>query len=159
MTAAEELDAAQLTLVVEFFDEQILAAVDDGLHHHVDLADLTLELDDLAALVDRGAHGDGAGHVFAGLERGDRLRCVIGDRRVDVNGVYVGVLEQLVVAGVALGDFVAIADLVHFGLVAAADGVHLGVGMGLVNGDKLGSEAQPDDRHAYFSGHKASLNP
>ena len=95
VAAAQELDPAELALVVQLLDEQVLAAVDDGLHHHVDLAALSLRLDDLTALVDRGGHRHRAGHVLAGSERGDRLRGVIGDRRVDVDGVDVRVGEQL----------------------------------------------------------------
>ena len=37
---AQELEPAQLALVVQLLDEQVLAAVDDRLHHHVDLAAL-----------------------------------------------------------------------------------------------------------------------
>ena len=42
MAAAQELDPAELARVVELLHEQVLAAVDDGLHHHVDLAALAL---------------------------------------------------------------------------------------------------------------------
>ena len=91
VAAAQELEPAELTLVVQLLDEQVFAAVDDGLHHHVDLAALALGRDDLAALVDRGSHGHGAGHVLAGLQGRDGHPGVVGDRRVDVNRVDVGV--------------------------------------------------------------------
>ena len=60
--------------------------------------------DDLPALVHRRRHRHRAGDVLAGLQRGDRLRRVVGDRAVDVDGVDVRVLEQLVVVGVARLD-------------------------------------------------------
>src|SRR5262249_52363002 len=86
--------------------------------------------------------------------RGDRLRGMVGDGRVDVDGVHVRVFEQLVEAGVPLGDAVAVADFVQLGLVAATDGVHLGVRVGLVDRDELGPEPQPDDRHANVVGQR-----
>src|SRR5580704_4432833 len=49
--AAEKLDPTQFSFVVHLLDEKIFAAVNDGLHHHVDLADLALKLDDLPAFV------------------------------------------------------------------------------------------------------------
>ena len=86
---------AQLAVVVQLLDEQVFPAVDDGLHHHVDLAARALGFDDLAALVDRGAHRHGAGHVLAGLERLDRHPGVVGDGRVDVDRIDVGVLRAV----------------------------------------------------------------
>ena len=68
VAAAQELEPAQLAFVVQFLHEQVLAAVDDRLHHHVDLAACALGFDDLAAFVDRGAHRDGAGDMLAGLQ-------------------------------------------------------------------------------------------
>ena len=44
VAAAQELEPAQLALVVQLLDEQVLAAVDDRLHHHVDLAAVALGL-------------------------------------------------------------------------------------------------------------------
>src|SRR5581483_2811048 len=40
MAAAQELNAAQFALVVQVLGEKVLAGIDDGLHHHVDLAGL-----------------------------------------------------------------------------------------------------------------------
>ena len=113
VAAAQELDAAQLALVVQLLDEQVFAAVDDGFHHHVDLAARPLGLDELLALLDGGGHRHGAGDVLAGLEGGEALGGVVGDRRVDVDGVDVGVVEQLVVVGVADLDAEAVAALVQ----------------------------------------------
>jgi hypothetical protein len=78
---------------------------------------------------------------------------VVGDGAVDVDRVDVGVLQQVVEVGVPLVDLVAVAHLVHFRLVAAADGVHLGVGVVLVDRDELRPEAQSDDRDAHLAGH------
>ena len=80
MAAAQKLYAPQFAAIVQLLREEILAAVDDGFHHHVDLAALALRLDDLTALVDRGRGRHGTGYMLAGLEGGNRLRSVIGDR-------------------------------------------------------------------------------
>ncbi len=85
----QELEPAQLAFVVEFLDEQVLSAVNDRLHHHVDLAALALGLDDLAAFVDRCPHRNGAGDVLAGLQGFDRHPGMVGDRRVDMDRVDV----------------------------------------------------------------------
>ncbi len=145
VAAAQELDPPELALVVQLLHEQVLAAVDDGLHHHVDLAALALRLHDLAALVDRRRRRHGAGDVLAGLERCDRLRRVIRDRRIDVDGVDVRVAQQILVARVARRDAEPVAARVELGLVAAADGVHLGVRVPLVDRNELGAEPEPDD--------------
>ena len=147
MAAPQELEPAQLALVVQLLDEQVFAAVHDGLHHHVDLAALPLGLDDLPALVDARAHRHGAGDVLARLEGRDRHPGVIRDRRIDVDGVDLGVLEHLLVVGVTGGDLVAIAAFIQALLVAAADAVHLRAGIVLIDGDELGAEAQSDDCH------------
>ena len=89
MAAAKELEPAQLALVVQILDEEVFTTVDDGLHHHVDLAAIALGRDDPPALVDRRPHRHGAGDVLAGLEGLDGHPGVIGNRRIDVNGVDV----------------------------------------------------------------------
>src|SRR5262249_28955849 len=86
--------------------------------------------------------------VLAGPQRGDRLRGVVGDRRVDVDGVDVGVFEEVVDAGVAAPYAELVAAPVELGLVTAADGDHLGVGVRLVGGDELGPEVESDDGDA-----------
>jgi len=113
VAAAEELDPAEFARVVEFFDEQIFTTINNRLHHHVDLARLPLRGHDLAAVLDRGRHRHGAGDVLARLERGDRLPGVVGDRGVDVDGVDLGVLEDVGEVGVARGDLPAVAALVE----------------------------------------------
>src|SRR5262249_36328632 len=79
MAATQELDAAQLALVVQLLGEEVLPAVNDGLHHHVDFAGLALRLDDLPAFVDGRRHRHGAGDVLARLEGGEALRGVVGN--------------------------------------------------------------------------------
>ena len=49
-----------------------------------------------------------------------------------------------------LANAEVIADLLQLALGALADGVHLGVGMVLVDRDELGPETETDDRHADF---------
>src|SRR5262249_2560897 len=100
-----------------------------------------------------GAHRDGAGDVLAGLEGRQALRGVIGDRAVDVDRVDVRVLEQVVVIAVALLDAELVAGAIEFGLVPAADGRHLVVRVGLVDGNELGPEPEADDGDANFPGH------
>src|SRR5258708_5813139 len=98
VAAPHELNAAQLAGVVQPFHEQVLSAVDDGLHHHVDLAALALPLDDLAALLDGRAGRHGAGDVLAGFQRRDRLRRLVRDPRVGVNRVDLRVLQEVLIA-------------------------------------------------------------
>jgi len=70
---------------------------------------------------------------------------VIGNGGVDMDGVDFGILEELVVACVALWNVELVGDLVHFLLVAATNGDEVYVRVGLVDGNELGSEAEPDD--------------
>jgi len=65
MRTAQELDPPQFAGVALLPDEQELARVDHGFHHHVVLAGLFGGADDLPALVDRGGGRHGAGHVLA----------------------------------------------------------------------------------------------
>ena len=146
--ASEELDAAEFAFFIEFAGEQVFAAVDDGFHHHVDLAAGALGFDDRPAFVDGGAHRHGAGDVFAGLEGFDGHPGVVGDRAIDVDGVDVGVFEQVAVVGVAGLDIEAVADFVEAFLVAPADGRDVGAWVVLIDGDEFGSEAEADDGDA-----------
>ena len=116
----EELQAAQFAVVVELLHVEELAGVDHRLHHHVAQARRLHQLHDLFAFGDRGRHRDRTGHVLAGLEGGDGLATVIGDRRVDVDRVDVGVLEHRVEVRVALRYFIAVADFLELGRVALA---------------------------------------
>ena len=112
------------------------------------LAAGALGLDDRPALVDRGGHRHGAGHVLAGLEPGQALAGVVGDGRVDVDGVDLGIGQHVVELRVALGDAERVAQLVELLLAALADGVHLGLRMVLIDGNELGPKTQTHDRHA-----------
>ena len=109
----KELDPAELAPVVKLPGEEVFAAVDDRLHHHVDLARAALGFDDPPALVDAGRHRHGAGDVLAGLECRDALRAVVGDRRVDVDGVDPGVIQDLLELGVAGRDPETVAAFVQ----------------------------------------------
>jgi hypothetical protein len=157
VAAAEELELAQLAVVMKLLDEQVFAAVDDGFHHHVNLAAGTLGSDDILAFVDGSPHGNSAGDVFAGFQGLDRHPGVVGDGGVDVDGVDGGVLEQVTIVGVSSLDAVAIAALVQPLAVAAADRADFGAGVVLIDRDELGSEAQPDDGHTdrLFARHAA----
>ena len=113
VASAQELQPAQLALVIELLDEQVFAAVDDRFHHHVDLAALALGFDDLLAFVDGRSHRHGAGDVLSGVQGFDRHPGVVRDRRVDVDGVDVWVFEKIAVVGVAGLDSVALAAFVE----------------------------------------------
>jgi hypothetical protein len=156
MAATQELDAPQFAFLVQLLGEQILPAVDDGLHHHVDLAALPLRLDDAPAFVDGRRRGHGARHVLAGLERRDRLRGVIRDGRVDMHGVDIRVCQQVFVARIPCRDPELLAAGVELFPVATADAVHLGIRVSLVDGNELGAEAQTHDRHSHFICHQTS---
>jgi hypothetical protein len=86
--------------------------------------------------------------MLARLQRGNRLRRMIRDRRVDVDGVDVRILQQVLVARVAGGDAEAVAARVELFLVPPADRVHLGIGVTLIDRDELGAEAESDERDA-----------
>src|SRR5262249_28203624 len=99
------------------------------------------------------------GDVLAGLQRREALRGVVGDGRVDVDGVDVGIFQQVVEAGVADLDAEAVAALVEGLLVAAADGDPFGGGGLLVAGDELGAEAEADDGDADLVAGRHGLVP
>ena len=145
----EELELAEFALVVEFLHEQEFAGIDHGFHHHVFQSGGLREVDDLLALLHAGRHRHGAGDVLARLQRLDRLPAVIGDRRVDVDGVDLRIGEQVVVGGVAFFDAELVADFVELRLGPLADGGHVRLRVALVDGDELGSEAEPDDCDVY----------
>ncbi len=73
---------------------------------------------------------------------------MVGNGRVDVYGVNAGILEQLVVIGVPVFDPELIATFIQLRFVAPTDGVHLGIGVSLVNGDEFSAKAQPDNGDA-----------
>jgi hypothetical protein len=59
--------------------------------------------------------------------------------------VYVGVLEEVLVAGVANGNVEFVTDFIQFGLSALANCIHIHAFEALVDGDKLGSETETYD--------------
>ena len=74
------------------------------------------------------------------------IQAVVGDGRVDVDGVDVRILEQFLVIGVALRDAEVVADRVELGLGLRWQMAYMfGVRMALVDGDELGPEAEADD--------------
>src|SRR5258706_11225338 len=84
--------------------------------------------------------------MFARLQRRDRLRGMIRNRAVDMNEVNLRVLQDVVEIGVALGDAEVIRDLIELSLVTLADGIHVGIGVLLVDRDELRAKTQTDDR-------------
>ncbi len=145
VTGGEVLDLAQFAIVVEFLDVEKFATVDDGLGHHVLEAGFLDDLAEFLAFLDGGGHGHGAHDVLARPESLDGLRGVVGDGGVDVDGIYLGILEELVVVHIAFLDVELVGDLDHLLLVATANGHEVYVRVGLVDGNELGSEAKPDD--------------
>src|SRR5688500_172134 len=62
-----------------------------------------------------------------------------------MDGVNVGIFEEIVEIGVTFLDAERVADVIQLFLRALANGVHVGVGMLLINGDEFGPEPQPND--------------
>ena len=75
----------------------------------------------------------------------ERLRGVIGDGGVDVHGINLRILKQLVVISVALLDIELVGHRVHLCLVASANSNEVGIRMRLVDGDEFGAEPKADD--------------
>jgi hypothetical protein len=145
MTRREVLQLAEFALVVELLDEQKFAAVNDRLGHHVLQAGFVYGLAKLLALGDRCCHWHGAHDVLAGAQGLDGLRCVIGDRRVDVYGIDLRIFQQFVVIRVAFRDAELVGHGVHLRLVAPTHRDEVGVGMRLVDGNKLCPETEADE--------------
>ena len=79
MTRGKVLQFAELAFVVQFLDEQKLAAVDNRLGHHVFKAGFIDGFAQFLAFLDGRCHRHGAHHMLAGAQGLDRLRGVIGD--------------------------------------------------------------------------------
>jgi hypothetical protein len=73
---------------------------------------------------------------------------VIGDGGVEVDGVDVGISEDICVVGVAFFDAIFVADFIERGFGALANGGHFCLGVTLVDGDEFGSESKSDDGDA-----------
>ena len=83
--------------------------------------------------------------MLAGLERSKRHRGMVGDRRIDVDGVDLAVLEEVGVVLVPPLDAIGLADLIELVPRPLADRDELRVGVALVDGDELGAKAEADD--------------
>ena len=145
MARLQELDFAEVAFFVELLEVKKLAGIDDGFHHDVFFFRLPHEVHDFPAVLDAGRHRHGAGDVFAGLERGDRLPGVIGNGGIDVDRVEGRVFKQLVEIVVPVLHAKRVADRVQFFAGALADGVHVGAGVPLVDGNELRAKAQPNN--------------
>ena len=75
------------------------------------------------------------------LERSDGLGRVVRDRGVDVDGVYLWVLENILKAAVAFLHAEEIPDGVQILLVALANRMHVCLGMVLINWNELRSKS------------------
>jgi len=150
MARLQKLNLAQLAFLVQLAQEQKLTGVDDCLGHHVLESSFLHQLDDLSALVHSGGHRHRTHDVFARFQSGNRLAGMIGNGRIDVNEVHVGIGEHVLEAREAFGHAERIADFVKFLVRSLADGVHVGVGVMLINGNKLCPKAQTDDRDVDF---------
>ena len=84
--------------------------------------------------------------MLAGVQGGERLAGVVLDRRVDVNGVDLGVVQDLLEVGVSLGDLPAVAAFVEVFLRPSADRRDLGPRVRLVDRNKLSAKTEADDR-------------
>ena len=91
--------------------------------------------------------------MLAGAERGDRLRGVQVDGGIDVHRVDVRVAQEILEALVALLHAESLAHRIQLVLRALANGVHVRLGVALVNGDELGSESETDDGDVEFAAH------
>ena len=154
MAAAEELDPAELALVVQLLDEQVLAAVDDGLHHHVDLArgPLRPRRSGRHSSIGRG-HRHRAGDVLARLERGDRSAAA-----------WSGIGELMWTASTSgsaseprqWSDLRPVAEhrspsaSSYVSIAAAIPHHFLASGWCWIDRNEFGAESKPDDGNAYF---------
>ena len=158
MRGLQILNLAELALVVELLDEQVFAAVDDGLRHHVFQSGLPDQPHDLLGLVEGGRHRHGAHDVLAGFQRRDRLRSVIGNGAVDVDEIHVGIGQHLTEIGVARGDAKSIADFIQSALRSLADRRDFRFRMGLIDRNELRSETKSDESYSRLF-HDASPVP
>ena len=71
---------------------------------------------------------------------------VVGDGCVDVDRVDAWIGEQLIVVGEPFLDAILVTDFIQLRLSALADGHHVGIRVALVDRDKLGTEAETDNR-------------
>ena len=75
---------------------------------------------------------------------------VIGDGGIDVDGIDLGISEEIGVVCVALFNAVFVADLVELGFGALADGGQFSVRVTLVDRDEFSTKAEADDCDIWF---------
>ena len=95
--------------------------------------------------------------MLARLERLDGLRGMVGNGRIDVHGVDLVVLEQLLEMAVADLDAEGVPDRVELAPGPLADRIHVGMRVPLVDGDELGAESQAHDGHVDLVVHDSSF--
>src|SRR5208337_182456 len=130
----------------ELLRVEILPRIEHGFGHHVFETGLANEMHDLAALLDRERHRDGAHDVLPRLQGGHRHPAVVAERRIDMDEVNVGIGQDLAEALVAAVNAERIADLVERNTRPATDRVHVCPRMPLIDGNELRPEAETDDR-------------
>ena len=149
--AVQELELAQLALLVEFLDEEELAAVHHRLHHHVLQAGLLLQL--------RRSCGNPSTLVAMGTVQATCLpafSAAMDCRAWSGMGVLMwtastfGSREQRVEVGVPPLARRTRRPRRRAFLVAAADRVQLGMRVALVDGNELGAETEAHDSHVDF---------
>ncbi len=150
VTCLQELNATQVAPVVHFLHKQILAAVNHGFHHHVNLATGFGGFHDALTILYAGGHRNRTGHVLARFQGHDAVLGVIANRGVDVHRVHIGVGQHVFIGGVASagGHIELVRQLVEARFIALAQGHDFGIRVRLINGDELGTKAQSDQ--SYF---------
>src|SRR5690606_12699925 len=78
---------------------------------------------------------------------------------IDVHRIDVRVGQQLLVAGVPRGDAETITTGIELGLVAAANRLHLGVRVPLVDRNELRAETEADDPDPHLAIRQRGLPP
>ena len=146
MGCFQKLQLSELPLIVELLHEEKLPGVNHRLHHHVFQAGLLTKLHDLSAILHRSRHGHGASNMLPGLQGRNRMRRMIRNRGINMNRIDLRISQESVVIIIALFDAILISDFIQGRLRPLANSRHIGVRMTLINGDKLGTKSQPDNR-------------
>ena len=109
--------------------------------NNIIFSEFLTQVDNRLAVFHRSRHGNGAGDVLTRLERSDGLGRMVRDGCVDVDGVDLWVLENILIAAVAFLHTEEIPDGVQILLVALANRMHVCLGMVLINGNELRSKS------------------
>ena len=86
--------------------------------------------------------------MLARFERGHAHPAVVGNRAVDVHGVDVGVVQDLLIVCISNSNVVFVASLVQALGVAPANGIHFRAGIVLINRDELGAETKANNGYS-----------